>query len=286
MPPNPEIDFNLIWQALNGVTSTIQGFFQGIWEQVSNITNVGQGLLAGLVNFATFLWDSIIKFGEWIWRAATEAFGQLGEHIVRAFEYIRSAFFALGEWFYSGLQEAARRLKEAFEFVRDVLVNIGHMILQALITVWNVIYKTFSGLAQVLQDWWRGLTQSINQWWTSTILGVRQKLKQSIGASISITLAWKNAERFVEKVSEANSLRSIFGAFISIPASIFIGYTIAEFIDTLIPTQAAAEFQLIPTPPTFSYTPPALEIPRLEEFKAIREEIGEYVAVEVRKPIG
>jgi len=286
MPPNPEIDFTLLWQAINGVVEAIQNFFQNIWQQVSNIVNAGQGLFAGLVSFGSFLWDSIQKFGEWIWKAATEAFGQLGEHLVRAFEYIRSAFYAFGEWIHRSILDAAKNLSEGFELIRKQIENIGSWIIQALITAWNVLYKTFSGLAQALQDWWSNVSNTVNQWWTNTMLGVRKKLKQSIGASLGISLAWKSAEKFIEKVSEGGNIRGMFASLLGIPASLFVGYATAEFIDALIPNPSTAVFPLLPTLPSFTYTPPAFEVPRLEEFKAIKEEIGEYVTVEVRKPIG
>jgi len=261
-----------LWEALQGVISSIQNWFSGIWETVSSISNTGQGIFAGLVNFASALWDAIQKFGEWIWKGLTEAW----EYLYNGLKYWADVF---GQWFNmamswigSGVSWLGAQLYNFGQWIWNGIMYIAQYIGNALTGVWNAIVGFFSSLSTAFWGWWNAVATGINNWWTGIILGIRNKIKHSVMASITISSAWKAGEKFLDKFSEVKSIRgaisTVGGGLLGMFGSLFVGYILGELVDGLIPTPSTSSFQLIPTLtaptiPSFemTITPPSIPTP-------------------------
>lgn len=284
------VDFSALWNAINAVISGIQGFFNGVWAVVQNITNTGQGIFAGLASFGSSIWDAFVKFGESLRDGFVNAFTSLGEWFRNAFNTLGSWLNEAFKWIKSGLETIGGHLYNFGKWLYDGLVYVYNLIASALTTLWNAIQNFFSGVATALQTWWGNVTRAINLWWTANITSFRRKLRDSIFASLTISAAYKAAEKVLDPdkldLFGEGGYRKLFGGVAQILLSPFVALIPAAIIDAMIPTPSTSVFPLIPELPTFTYTPTPITTPQVRVSRPIEETISEYAEVSIRPIIG
>ncbi len=247
------IDLSWLWQTLVDVTSQITNFFQQIWSQVQNITNTGQGIFAGFSALGSALWDGIRKFSD---------------ALVTAFDWLKSGFAWLGDkirdglnWIGSGFNWIAQQLYNFGNWLYNALFFIGSVLLNVVVTVWNAVVGFFSGIATTLKNWWSNTTSIINSWWTNTIIGIRQKIRHTVMANITIMYAWKGGERILT----AKSIKDMGLGVLGLALSPITGAVVGSIVDAVIPSPSTSVFPLVPDVTAFEYTPPTIEMPTIEE---------------------
>ena len=249
MPPG---DLSWLWEILKSIVDTIKDWFSKIWETAQNITNTGQGLFAGLSAFGSALWDAIVSFGEMLSGGFLYAFDKLKKGLENLGSYIWGAFLsglqAIGSglgWIANQLYGFGKWLYNGFSWVVKVIGNVIAGIVDWFGTVLSQMLST-------LGSWYDNLRTGINQWFTGLFTAFRRKLKQSIVASLTITVSYRSLER----LPEAKNLLD----YVKVMANPVIGYLgsyfIAEMIDKLIPMPSTSVFEVCPPISLPSYTPP------------------------------
>jgi len=262
----------VFWAVFQSIVSSIQEWFSAIWSSASNIVNTGQGLFTGLIAIASALWDAIQKFGQWIYNALTAALTYLYNGIKYWADIFGQWFNAAMSWVGSGISWIGAQLYNFGQWIWNGIMYIAQYVGNALTGVWNAIVGFFSSLSTAFWGWWNAVATGINNWWTGIILGIRNKIKHSIMASITISSAWRAGEKLIDKFSEVNSIRgaisTVGGGLLGMFGSLFVGYILGELVDGLIPTPSTSSFQLIPTLtaptiPSFemTITPPSIPTP-------------------------
>ena len=88
------------------------------------------------------------------------------------------------------------------------------------------------------------------------MISIRNKIKQTVLANITITMAWKSGERLLS----AKKLSDIPYGLMGMVFSPIVGYTVGSIVDAVIPTPTTEVFPLVPDVSAFSYTPPTVEV--------------------------
>jgi len=249
-------DLSWLWNLLNSITSTLNTWFASIWTQAQNITNTGQGLFSGLVAFGSQIWDAL-----------TKAFSTLGEWIGEAYDYLREGLENFASIFGQWLNSAMTFIGQGFSWIGSQFYNIGNWLYNALYTVWNWVVNTvigawnnlvawFSGVCTAIGSWWGSVTTGINTWFSNIITGFRNKVVQTIQTDLTISMAWKGAERILMPQKASDIGYGIFG----ILASPIIGRLTGLIIDAVIPIASSTPYPLVPSITGFSYTPPSMTV--------------------------
>ena len=233
------IDLTELWNAINGAISSIQSALSSIFSSVSSITNLGQGIAMGLATLGSSIWDAVRKF------------------FTDAATFVGNQLYNLGQWIYNGL------------------VWLAQLLINALRSLWNIITSIFSDLVQRLTSYYNSFADAVNSWFTGLVLTAREKLKKTILADLTITMAWKAGERVIHP----NSLRDIFFGLFGIGVSPVVSAVVAEVIDNVIPTPSTSNFPLVPRIPLLTYSPPTLEVEVPEEKPAPIREYPYYTPV-------
>ena len=249
-------DLSWLWDTLQGLVTSIQSWFGDIWSAVEQIGNTGQGIFAGLVNFASTLWDAMVRFadlfGKWISDAFSwiyeglqywanefgKWFGYAFSYLQNGLQWIASQIYGFGEWIYNGLQ-----------FIWNWIVN-------SITGLYNAIAEFFSGIATAVGDWWNSVISGVNSWFTGLLTGIRTKIVNTIMADVSIYFGWKAVERITQMKSAKDGMYGLLGLF-SAPVA---GYLFGNIVNGLIPTPSTEPMELIPSINPFSYSPPSLSI--------------------------
>mgnify|MGYP000377265959 CR=1 FL=1 len=247
-------DLSWFWNWLSGVIDQIRNWFSGIWDTVQQITNTGQGLFSGLSVLASAIWDSIKYFGQRIYeglkwffdglKSLGEGVAKLGEWIWNALANLPNAIQNLGQWIWNGILWIAKT-------VGEVISMLWNLVAEGIEWVWN---NLVSGINTFID--------SVNVWWTNTFKLLRQKLKQTIVADVTIYFTWKSMEKSVESGDGWKVLlMPLYAVAGAIGGGIF-----AEMIDSFVPNPETTTYPLIPTVniPTISLprtTPPAIPTP-------------------------
>lgn len=249
-------DLSWLWNFLNSISTTINSWFSTIFEQATNIVNTGQGIFSGLIAFGSQIWDALVKFAT--------AFGEFFES---AYNYlatgITNAFNVFGQW----LNNAFTFLSEGVAWFGSQLYNFGNWFYNSVLYLWNWVVNTttaiwnsmtawFSGVATAIGSWWTSVITGINTWWTNLLIGFRNKIITTIQADITISMAWKGAERLLNPTKFSDIGYGVFGMV----ASPIIGRLLGEIVNAVVPMPATTTYPLIPSIGGFSYTPPSLSI--------------------------
>lgn len=249
-------DLSWLWNLLNSIVDTFNSWFASLWTEAQNIANTGQGIFSGLIGFGSQLWDAI-----------TKAFDAFGAWIAEGLDFIRrgieNALNTFGQW----LNNAYTFIAQGVSWIGSQLYNFGNWVYNSLLYVWNWIVNSitatwnaittwFSGIASAIGTWWTSLVTTINSWWGNLVLGFRAKIIQTITADITITMAWKGAERILQP----QGLKDIGYGMFGILASPIIGRVIGSIVDAVVPIPTSTTYPLIPSLDTFTYTPPSLTI--------------------------
>lgn len=249
-------DMNWLWSTLSNVSTTIQTFFAGIWGQVSAIANTGQGIFAGMVAFGAQIWDGIAKLGdslEWVYKGFVDLANIFGSWLAQGIGWVGSGInwvgtqvYNFGNWIWNGIQYGIQYLWAGLQ------------------GVWDAVMQFFGNLSTSLFSWWGAVTTSLNTWWTSVIVGIRSKIKQSIMASITISMTWKAGEKFLANMMDfedaGKSMKGMGGSFLGMLAAPVIGAFVAEVINAMIPTPTTSPLQIVPTISVPSFTLPSISI--------------------------
>lgn len=249
-------DLSWLWNLLNSIASTLNTWFATIWTQVINIANTGQGVFAGLVAFGSQLWDGLTKF------AVT-----VGEAFENAYNYLKSGLENFGNVFGQWVNSAFTFLAQGVTWLGSQLYNIGYWLYDTLayvwqhtvntvVALWNNLTTWFSGVATSISSWWGSVTTAINTWWTNIITTFRNKMIQSVTASLAITIAWKSAERFFSM----SKMSDLGYGMVGILTAPIVGRLVGEIVDAVVPIPSSATYPLIPSLPAFGYTPPTLSV--------------------------
>jgi hypothetical protein len=229
------LDLSWLWNWITSVIDQIRQFFSNLWSDIQQISNTGQGLFAGLASLGSAIWDAIKSFGDKV-RSAFEFIENLGSRIKEGLE-------KFGEWIYSALGSIPRAIYSGLMWVWNGIVNFGRQAARAIRGALSWIKGLFVEIYTKFKTFISDLRTSVNSWWTSLIVSVRKKLKQSIVATLSITLAWKAAERFMRNPSAKS-----FAAAIGMPiAGAFIGEILGSVVEALVPIPSTVPLELIPS---------------------------------------
>jgi hypothetical protein len=250
-----------ILELLASLAPAIVSWFQGIWGQVQTISNTGQGLFGGIATFGSLLWDALTKF------ATT-----FGQYFATGFSYIQSGLgtFAntYGQWLNSaynflasGLTWVGSNIWTLGNWVYNTLFVIANWIVNSIVAQWNTLIAWFSGVATAIGSWWASVIGGVNVWFTNLLKGFRQKIIKTIQADLTITMAWKGAERLLTP----SSMKDIMGGFFGIFASPLVGELVGTIVDAVVPLPATSTYPLIPDLPSFGYIPPSISVPTPSE---------------------
>jgi len=249
-------DLSWLWETLNSIVSTIESWFSSLWEQAQNITNTGQGIFSGLIAFGTQLWDAITKFGSTVGDAFKTAFDYIKQGLENASNvlggWINSAF----GWIGSGVAFLGQQVYNFGAWIWSGINTLANWFVNALTTIWNNIVNWFYGLTDTLNTWWSGVTSTVNSWWTNLMISIRNKIKQTVLANITIMYAWKGGERILT----AKSIKDMGLGVLGLALSPITGAVVGSIVDAVIPTPSTAVFPLIPEVTAFTYSPPTVEV--------------------------
>jgi len=254
-------DLSWLWDLLNTIVSTMQSWFSSLWTVAQNITNTGQGVFAGLVAFGSQIWDAFLKgvdaFGQWFY----DSLKGIWENLVHFGEYmggfIMEGLASIG----AGVQWIASQIYAFGNWVYNTLLFVWNWIVNTIVGVWNNIVTWFSGVATAIGTWWTSVITGVNTWFTNLLKTFRQKIITTIEADLTISMAWKGAERFLapQKLSD-------FGyGLVGIVASPIIGRLVGTIVDIVVPLPSSATYPLIPDITGFAYTPPTLTVEKPTE---------------------
>jgi hypothetical protein len=249
-------DLSWLWNLLDSIADTLNSWFAGIWTQVSNIINTGQGIFGGLVAFGSQIWDALTKFAVYI-----------GDALVNAYNYFKSGLENMASIFGEWLSGAFNFLSAGVSWIGSQLYNFGNWLYNGVLYVWNWLVNSltalwdaltswFAGISTAIGNWWASVTNSINAWWTDLLKGFRSKIVQTITADITISMAWKGAERILSPSKVSDIGYGLFG----ILTSPVIGRVVGEIVNAVVPMPSTSTYPLIPTIGGFTYTPPSLTI--------------------------
>jgi len=154
------------------------------------------------------------------------------------FSWIGSQFYNIGNWLYNGLYTA------------------WNWAVNTVIGAWNGLVSWFSGVATAIGSWWGSITTTVNSWFGSVVLAFRNKMIQTIQADLTISMAWKGAERLLSPHSFWDIGGSIFGML----AAPIVGNYVAHLVDAVVPIPTSTTYPLLPTIGEFSYTPPSMSV--------------------------
>jgi len=249
-------DLSWLWNLLDSISDTLNSWFSGIWTEVQNIANTGQGIFSGLVAFGSELWDAIVKFGQYFW----DGLSALGDWIRQGLE---NAFDIFGEW----LNNAYTYITQGVAWVGSQLYNFGNWLYNSLAygyewfvntitSAWDNLVTWFSEIGTAISTWWASITSTVNTWFGSIITGFRAKMVETITADLTITMAWKGAERFFT----AHTFKELGMGMMGLFASPVIGRLAGLIIDSVVPIPTSTTYPILPTISGFTYTPPSMAV--------------------------
>jgi len=249
-------DLSWLWELLNRIVSTMQAWFTSLWTVTQNITNTGQGVFSGLVAFGSQLWDAFIKgvdtLGKWLYDTFKWFYDGL-VYVANTFgQWVNTAF----SWIGSGVSWLAQQLYNFGNWIYNTLKYVYEWLTYTVVAIWNNIVTWFSGIATAIGTWWGSVISGINTWFTNLLKMFRQKIITTIEADLTISMAWKGAERFLspQKLSD-------FGyGLAGIIASPIIGRLVGVIVDAVVPLPSTSSYPLIPDISGFTYTPPTLTV--------------------------
>lgn len=114
----------------------------------------------------------------------------------------------------------------------------------------------FGGAVTAVSGFFSGIITTVNAWWTGLITTFRKKIIQTIQADLTITMAWKGAERILQPQSGKDIMYGIFG----IAASPLVGYFVGMIVDAVVPLPSAGSYPLVPSITPLSYSPSPITI--------------------------
>ena len=241
------------WNWIQGAVYQISNFFSQLWEQAQNILNTGQGIFYGLASIGSAIWDSLRWFADQIYSGFSE--------LVKIGEWVFNSLKNFGEWIWKAFSNLPNAIYSAFEWLYNGIVWAGKQIMKALEGFYNWLIQFWNNLVDNVTAWYEGWRSALNTWWSSIFLTMRNKLKQSIIANVSIPLIWKSAEAIKDKGVLKGSAMFFASLFIGPIA----GYISAEVIDALIPKPSTTYFELLPPLTIPKLSPPQLVIEEAEE---------------------
>jgi len=249
-------DLSWLWNFLNSISTTINSWFATIWTQAQNIVNTGQGIFSGLMAFGSQLWDALLKFGTTIGQFFKDAYDSISAGIQNAFnvfgQWLNSAFTFLA----SGVTWFGSQLYNFGNWFYNTVLYIWNWTVNTLTGIWTALTSWFAGVATAIGSWWTSVINGINSWWSNLLIGFRNKIITTIQADITITMAWKSAERILNPTKMDDIGYGIFGMF----ASPIFGRLLGEIVNAVVPMPSSTTYPLIPPIGGFTYTPPALSI--------------------------
>ena len=242
-----------LWTWLQNAVSYISNFFSQLWSQAQNIVNTGQGLFLGLSQLGSSLWESLRWIGEQVYNAFVE--------LTKIGEWVFNSLKNFGEWIWRAFSNLPNAIYSGLQWLYNGIVWAGKQIMKALEGFYNWLIQFWNNLVDNVTAWYENWRTAVNTWWSNIFLTMRNKLKQSIMANVSIPLIWKSAESIKDK--------GILKGGITFFASLFIGpiagYISAEVIDALIPKPSTTYFELLPPLSIPKLSPPSLVIEEAEE---------------------
>jgi hypothetical protein len=246
-------DISAIWNAIQGVLSSIANIISYLYSYVSDIVNTGQGIAVGLSYLTSGLWDALLKGSEAIRQGFINLMKPINEGLIylsnilnvvwtalsSAVWYVGNSIYYFGNWVFAGVQYANRVLNAV------------------LFRLWSGFIDSVNNAFSNIANWWNNLANSVNTWFTNLMKTIRNKIKLTIMTDVSLYFGWKA----LESSFNSASISKLPFALIGVISSPFIGYIFGEIADALIPTPSTPEFPLIPPVSPISITLPSIEAP-------------------------
>ena len=186
----------------------------------AKVTDIGKGIVGlGLaVGAAIIGWAE--KIAEGIKDAFTSAFAFI-ESGFKAFAEGFGNFFNLAfQWLASGVTWLAQQLYNFGMWIYNGLVYIWNFMSNIFSAIWNAIYNFFSGISNAIGNWWGSVINTVNSWWTNLVKAIRDKIRLTIMADITLAIGWKSLER----MSSMTGLKDMGYGFLGMITAPIAGY--------------------------------------------------------------
>jgi len=227
-----------------------------IGDIFAKVTDIGKGIMGLGIAIGAAIIGWAQQIAEGIKNALVSAFKFIETGLKTFAEGFGYAFNLAYQWIASGVLWFAQQLYNFGMWLYNGLVYIWNFISSIFSAVWNAIYNFFSGISNAIGNWWGSVINTVNSWWTDLVKAIRNKIRLTIMADITLAIGWKSLER----MSSMTGLKDMGYGFLGMVTAPIAGYIFGSIVDAMIPIPQTEPYKLIPDIGMFSFTPTPLTI--------------------------